>query len=151
MIKNVFNQNDVAEIIERINQLTPESQPQWGKMSVAQMLAHCNISYEYVFQPEKYKQTGAFVKFMLKLFVKKKVVNEEIYKQNSPTSPDFIIKNQNIRLTIDTQLDFDLCKTIYAYFCLNGREISAQNIVLYLNQNPMFIKQMLAQIEANGK
>ncbi len=94
MIKNVFNQNDVAEIIERINQLTPESQPQWGKMSVAQMLAHCNISYEYVFQPEKYKQTGAFVKFMLKLFVKKKVVNEEIYKQNSPTSPDFIIKDE---------------------------------------------------------
>jgi hypothetical protein len=94
MIKNVFNQNDVAEIIERINNLSPESQAQWGKMSLGQMLAHCNITYEYVFEPDKHKKTGAFVKFMLKLFVKKKVVNEVIYKQNSPTAPDFIIKDE---------------------------------------------------------
>jgi hypothetical protein len=94
MIKNVFNQNDVSEIIERINNLSPESQAQWGKMSVAQMLAHCNISYEYVFEPDKHKKAGAFVKFMLKLFVKNKVVNEVIYKQNSQTAPDFIIKDE---------------------------------------------------------
>lgn len=94
MIKNVFNQNDVAEIIERINNLSPESQAQWGKMSVGQMLAHCNITYEYVFEPEKHKKAGAFVKFLLRLFVKNKVVNEKIYKPNSPTAPDFIIKDE---------------------------------------------------------
>lgn len=94
MIKNVFNQNDVAEIIERINNLSPESHAQWGKMSVSQMLAHCNITYEYVFEPEKHKKAGAFVKFMLKLFVKNKIVNEKIYKPNSPTAPDFIIKDE---------------------------------------------------------
>lgn len=30
---------------DRVDQLTPASQPQWGKMSVAGMLAHLNDSY----------------------------------------------------------------------------------------------------------
>ncbi len=93
MMKNVFNQNDVAEIIERINSLTPESPAQWGKMSVSQMLAHCNVTYEFIYEPEKHKKPGAFMKFILKLLVKSKVTNEVLYKPNNPTAPAFIIKD----------------------------------------------------------
>lgn len=41
---NIFNEADTVTFINRIQKLTPESQSQWGKMSVAQMLAHCNVT-----------------------------------------------------------------------------------------------------------
>ena len=39
-MKDIFNQMDVGEILNRIDQLSPNSKPQWGKMDVAQMLSH---------------------------------------------------------------------------------------------------------------
>ncbi len=91
-MKNVFNQNDTTEIINRIKKLTPDTKGLWGKMAVAQMLAHCNVSYELVYE-DKHPKPNAFMKFILKTFVKKKVVNEEPYKHNNPTAPAFIIKD----------------------------------------------------------
>jgi len=92
-MKNVFDSTDVAEIIQRINQLTPDSPALWGKMSVSQMLAHCSVTYEFIFEPEKHKKPNAFMKFILKLLVKPKVVNEIPYKPNNPTAPAFVIKS----------------------------------------------------------
>jgi hypothetical protein len=93
MIKNVFNQTDTAELINRINKLTPATKPQWGKMSVSQMLAHCNVSYEMAFE-DKHAKPNAFKKFLLKLFVKNIVVNEKPYKKSGQTAPEFIIKDE---------------------------------------------------------
>lgn len=46
MINNLYDPTAVSEIMARIEKLTPASRGQWGKMNVAQMLAHCNISLE---------------------------------------------------------------------------------------------------------
>ena len=92
-MKNIFNQNVKEEIINRINSLTPASQRLWGKMTVAQMLAHCNITYELVYD-DKHAKPNAFMKFMLKLFVKNKVVSETPYKHSNPTAPVFIVKDE---------------------------------------------------------
>lgn len=91
-MKNVFDQNDVNEYIHRINQLTPDSKALWGKMSVDQMLAHCNVSYEFVFS-DKHKSPNPFVKLMLSLFVKKHIINDVPYKKNGPTAKEFIMTN----------------------------------------------------------
>ena len=48
-MKNLFNKQDVDQTIERINALASDTQGQWGKMSVDQMLAHCNVTYEMVY------------------------------------------------------------------------------------------------------
>jgi hypothetical protein len=40
-LPNIFTSEVSQEIIQRINLLQKDSQPLWGKMSVAQMLAHC--------------------------------------------------------------------------------------------------------------
>ncbi len=40
-MKNLFEPSSVDEIKMRIGRLTPEHKGQWGRMSVAQMLAHC--------------------------------------------------------------------------------------------------------------
>lgn len=92
-MKSVFNPADVAELTDRINKLTPQTQPQWGKMVVAQMLAHCNVSYEMVYT-DKHPKPNAFIKLILKLFVKPTVVGPEPYKHNSQTAPAFLIKDE---------------------------------------------------------
>jgi hypothetical protein len=91
-MKNVFDQQDVAEFISRINALTPETKPLWGKMSVEQMLAHCNVTYEMIYEII-HPKPNAFVKLLLKLFVKNTVVNDKPYKRNGQTAPQFIIKD----------------------------------------------------------
>ncbi|HEY0057040.1 MAG TPA: DUF1569 domain-containing protein [Pedobacter sp.] len=91
MVNNIFEKTVAQDVVDRINRLTLESKPLWGKMNVAQMLAHCNVTYEMVFEPEKHKKPNAFFKFILKTFVKKVVTNEVAYKQNNKTAPQFII------------------------------------------------------------
>ncbi len=90
-MKNVFEQAEAEALISRINALTPESQAIWGKMSVAQMLAHCNVTYEMVYE-NIHPKPSAVLGFILKMFVKKTVVSEKPYSRNSSTAPQFIIK-----------------------------------------------------------
>ena len=61
-MKNVFNATDVDGIIERVNSLIPSTKGLWGKMNVAQMLAHCNVTYEFVYD-NNHPPNGAVKKF----------------------------------------------------------------------------------------
>jgi hypothetical protein len=91
-LPNIFTKSVADTVIQRINNLTPTTQGLWGKMTVAQMLAHCCVSYEMYYE-NKHPKPNAFVKFMLKTFVKKNIVNEVPYKKNSGTAPAFVIKD----------------------------------------------------------
>lgn len=92
-MKNVFKQSDVLEILERINKLTPDSQRLWGKMTVSQMLAHCSVTYEMLYET-KHPKPGAFMRLILKLLVKNTVVSEKPYKKNTKTAPAFIMTDE---------------------------------------------------------
>lgn len=89
-MKNIFSPSVTDEVISRIEALSLDTKPKWGKMSVDQMLAHCNVAYEMAFT-EKHPKPNALMRFMLKTFVKKGVVNETPYPKNSRTAPAFII------------------------------------------------------------
>jgi len=93
-MENIFDAKTAQKYIHRINQLTPETLGKWGKMSVDQMLAHCNVIYEMVYETQKHKKPGWIAKFLLKNFVKKKATNETAYRQNLPTAPAFVIKER---------------------------------------------------------
>lgn len=88
-MKNLFEKNHVDEVIDRINQLTPESKPLWGSMNAAQMLAHTCVTYEYVYE-NKYDKPKGIKKFLLKTFLKPYVVGDKPYKKNVRTAPDFL-------------------------------------------------------------
>jgi Protein of unknown function (DUF1569) len=90
-MKNIFEKQVTDEIISRIEKLTPETRPLWGTMNVSQMLAHCNVTYELIYE-NKHNKPGAFKKLLLKMFVKNIVVNDKAYKRSSPTAPEFLIK-----------------------------------------------------------
>lgn len=91
-LPNIFTKSVAEDVIDRINQLTASTQPNWGKMSVDQMLAHCNVSYELIYD-NKHPKPNGFMKFILKLLVKNKVVSEQSYPQNGQTAPHFVIKD----------------------------------------------------------
>lgn len=78
-MKNIFEQEVTNEVISRIDALTAQIQPQWGKMNAPQMLAHLNVMYELVYEPEKFPKANGFEKFMIKLFAKNQVVGEKPY------------------------------------------------------------------------
>lgn len=92
-MKNVFDAQDTAATIARINNLSPDTQPLWGKMRVAEMLAHCNVAYEMVFT-DKHPKPKGFKKFLIKLFAKKIVVGPQPYKRNIRTAPEFLISDE---------------------------------------------------------
>jgi len=92
-MKNVFDPAVTTELIHRMEHLNPQSPALWGKMSVDQMLAHCCVAYEMAFT-DKHPKANPVMRFLLKNFVKKGVVNEVPYKKNLPTAPAFRIKNE---------------------------------------------------------
>ncbi|MGL6128047.1 DUF1569 domain-containing protein [Chryseobacterium artocarpi] len=90
-MENVFDAKDAQNYIDRINKLVEDTHGLWGKMTVDQMLAHCCVTYEMIYEPEKHKKPGAIAKFILKTFVKPKVVGEKSYPRDSPTAPQFLV------------------------------------------------------------
>ena len=91
-MKNLFDTMDNNEIIERINKLTPDTNAMWGKMTVAQMLAHFQTTIEVALGERKLK--GGLIGFLFGKIVKRKLVKDEPFKKNLPTAPSFIIKNE---------------------------------------------------------
>ncbi|MFY7963475.1 MAG: DUF1569 domain-containing protein [Chitinophagaceae bacterium] len=89
---SLFEPQTAQEIIERINKLQATSQRCWGKMSVAQMLEHCNHALGTA--------TGDVtvnVPFLFKFIgplIKKTVMEAKPYKQSLPTAKEFIITNE---------------------------------------------------------
>jgi hypothetical protein len=90
-MKDIFNEKEVGLILDRIGSLRPDTPRKWGKMSVAQMLAHCNVSYELIYD-HKHPRPGAFKRFLLRAFIKNATTNETPYKPGSPTAPVFIVR-----------------------------------------------------------
>lgn len=95
-MKNIFEKTVVEETINRIEKLSPETQPLWGRMSVEKMLAHCNVTYEMIYEQEKHPKPNVFMKFILKTFVKSQVTGEKPYSRNGQTAPQFIIKDERV-------------------------------------------------------
>ncbi|TPE42393.1 DinB family protein [Pontibacter mangrovi] len=91
-MKNVFEPGTTEELLSRLDKLRPDLKPAWGKMSAPQMLAHCNVAYEMVYE-DRHPKPGALKRYILRLFVKNIVVGEKPYKQGSPTTPAFKVSH----------------------------------------------------------
>ena len=91
-MKNLFDAGVYNEITERINKLTPQSQRQWGKMNVAQMLAHCKEAFKVPLSDKKMPRM--FLGLLVGWMIKAKLYNDSPWKRNLPTAPNFIIKDE---------------------------------------------------------
>ena len=93
-MKSIFDQSAYSEIIERLNKLTLNSQRQWGKMSPSQMLEHCARAIEMASGKNPMRQ--AFIGKMISWIFKSGFLGEKPFPKNSPTAPDFIIKDDPV-------------------------------------------------------
>jgi hypothetical protein len=91
-LKNLFNVTDKPELIERINKLTPDTKPQWGKMNVSQMLEHCTVSVKLALGEIKPEVNEEHLK--LGRIVKGRVFETEVFSKELPTTKEFIVKDE---------------------------------------------------------
>lgn len=89
-MNSLYNEQDVEGIINRVQSLTPDSHRHWGRMDVAQMLAHCNTSMETALGMNTIKQV--LIGKLIGGFFKKGVLSEKPFGRNSPTDKSYIFK-----------------------------------------------------------
>jgi hypothetical protein len=90
---SIYLASTTEELFHRIDNLNAKSPSLWGKMTVGQMFSHCAVPYEQILGLNTL-QPPLFMRIILKLFLKKSMVNEVPYKQNLPTAPSFIRTEQ---------------------------------------------------------
>jgi hypothetical protein len=109
-IRNLFTDEGLNETIDRIEKLSPDTKPLWGKMSVGQMLAHCSVAYDMALT-DKYPISGKFKTFMISMFAKNQVVGDKPYPKNGRTAPEFLITDEREFATEKERLIGNLKKT----------------------------------------
>jgi len=150
-MQDIFDAKTAQNYIDRINKLAPESPGKWGKMAVNEMLAHCNVTYEMVYEPQKHKPTGAIAKFILKMFVKPKVVSEKSYPKNSPTAPQFIIKDpKNFEEEKKRLIGFIQKTQQFGRDAFDGKESFSFGSLKTQEWNNMFAKHLNHHLEQFG-
>jgi hypothetical protein len=91
-LKNLFDSTVKQDILGRINKLTPQAQPQWGKMNVSQMLAHLQMPMGVAVGTHKLPRT-LFGRIVGPL-AKPMMYSEKPFKHNMPTDRSFIMTGQ---------------------------------------------------------
>lgn len=87
-MNNLYNQTDVNVIIKRLENLQLNAERQWGKMDVAQMLAHVNIALETAMAMNFPKRM--FIGKLIGWAFKSKFLNDKPMGKNSPTDKNYI-------------------------------------------------------------
>ena len=149
-MQNIFSTEGVHHFEHRISKLTSNTTGLWGKMNVAQMLAHCNVSYEMVFE-NKHPKPNFIIGFILKAFVKNIVTNEKPYKKNSNTAPAFVMVDEKVFATEKNRLIEYINKTYSlgeAYF--DGKESLSFGKLSKTEWNNMFAKHLDHHLQQFG-
>jgi hypothetical protein len=60
MKKTIFSATIVADLIQRVQKLTLSHQPSWGRMTVTEMVIHCNITNEGILKSGKSDRISTF-------------------------------------------------------------------------------------------
>lgn len=147
---NVFNSDDVKVVLNRIENLSNETQPAWGKMDVAQMLAHCNVTYEMAYE-NKHPPAKGLKKVLLNWFVKPVVVNNKPYKKNSRTAPAFIIADKRVFDTEKERLVNYIGKTLeIGEKGFEGKESNSFGVLTVEEWNNSFYKHLDHHLQQFG-
>ncbi len=120
-MSSIYSKSDNDLIISRIHNLSPESKAQWGKMSVDQMLSHCQAPIDFAFGNLPIK-ANFLMRFLGKM-VKGKMLKSQEFKKNSPTAPAFI----RTEVYDFEQTKKDLIKKIDTFSELGNKAIKTTN------------------------
>lgn len=82
-MKSIFDDTAYQEILSRVVSLSENSERQWGKMTVGQMVWHCQIPLKIAIENKKPKKRGSL---LAKIFFKKAMYNDKPWRKNLPTA-----------------------------------------------------------------
>jgi hypothetical protein len=91
-VKNLFQPDAVDELIVRIDRLQPATQHLWGKMDVAQMMAHCSTTLDMA--SGRLVLPRLWIGRLLGPFVRPIFTNEKPLSRNSPTDKKLVVSDQ---------------------------------------------------------
>lgn len=91
-IKNLFDATAYQEILQRVHQLQPNSQAQWGKMNVAQMLTHLGRVFKVPLSDKPIPRI--FIGRLFGWAFKKQLYNDKQWKPGLPTASSFKVTDE---------------------------------------------------------
>jgi hypothetical protein len=91
-MNSIFDKASNEAMISRINTLSPESKPLWGKMSVDQMFKHCSALIEPAFGKSPIKM--GFLEETYGSFQCGLALSDSGYGKNSHTAKDFVFSDK---------------------------------------------------------
>ncbi len=86
-MKNLYNKDDNQQMVERISKLNPTAKAEWGKMSPAEMLFHCQQPIRAGLEEIKLKRS--FAGLLFGKIAKKQVLSDKPFKKGLPTDKNF--------------------------------------------------------------
>lgn len=91
-MRTLFERDAADEVMTRIDRLQPAVQRQWGKMDVAQMMAHCSAALDMA--SGKAILPRIFIGRLIGSLVKPIYSNEKPFSKNNPTAPKLVVSDQ---------------------------------------------------------
>ncbi len=90
-MKTFFDKNAQDELNQRFSKLNEKSESQWGKMSAAQMLAHCTVAMQTPVGDIQVK--GPWGLSLIGRMFKGMLVSDKPFSKNSPTAKEFLMRD----------------------------------------------------------
>jgi Protein of unknown function (DUF1569) len=114
-------------IVDRLSALPPTSTRQWGKMDVAQMLAHCSAALEVGVGDRSRKQ--ALIGKVFAPFVRTSILGDKPFSKNSPTDPTFVVTDAR-----DFEREKQRLLELVARFCERGAHAAGGQMHSFLGR-----------------
>lgn len=92
-MESIFTPQGNKNIIDRIEQLSPISLSQWGKMTVSQMLEHCQQPIKVAYGTLHVKPQR-LMSFLFGKSAKKKLATKQPFGKGMPTAQEFKITHE---------------------------------------------------------
>ena len=92
-MQSLFTDEGLQGIHKRIGQLSPDSQAQWGKMNVGQMLAHCQAPLNVGIGTHALGTYNFFMRLIGRMVKNQLVKDEKPYKKSQPTDKSFVVSD----------------------------------------------------------
>ena len=114
-MQSLFDPASRESILARLAKLQPGAARQWGKMTDAQMLAHCSAAMEVATGDRPRRQ--AFIGKVFGPFVRSSLLGEKPFSRNSPTDPTFIVTEEK-----EFEAERERLTRLVNRFCESGTE-----------------------------
>lgn len=89
-MKSIFNQTDNQELQSRLSKITSDTPANWGKMSAAQMVLHCQKPLDVA--EGTLQLPHSFIGKLFGKMVKNKFLSGKPLGKNGPTAKQFLVK-----------------------------------------------------------